>query len=251
MGKNGDGDPNLVFERELAPGQDDEGRSISGIEAIENKFHREGGQPDDLNGDDQEIDRHDDDMKRDKAKARHAESGAQERKALLSLAKQESGSAMVNARGKVVDGLEWQNGRLADRPWTEHSAFRESVRRQNAFQRAEEQFHVRQGHSFNEAGYVPPDPQAPDYREVKAVGGVITTSIKRRLSKAEREYRGKLLKLATGIKDAVTRGDRAAAGAMLRGAKALLGHGPFLDWVRRETGLDPRTAQRYMEATGS
>jgi hypothetical protein len=59
------------------------------------------------------------------------------------------------------------------------------------------------------------------YREVKAVGGVIiTTSIKRRLSKAERENRGKLLKLATGIKDAVMRGDRAAAGAMLRGAKA-------------------------------
>jgi hypothetical protein len=69
MGKNGDGGHNLVFEHELAPGQDDEGRSISGIEAIENKFHREGGQPDDLNGDDQEIDRHDDDMKRDKAKA--------------------------------------------------------------------------------------------------------------------------------------------------------------------------------------
>jgi hypothetical protein len=73
----------LVFEHELAPGQDDEGRWISGIEAIENKFHREGGQPDDLNGDDQGIDRHNDDMKH-KAKARHAESGAQERAKLFS-----------------------------------------------------------------------------------------------------------------------------------------------------------------------
>jgi hypothetical protein len=244
MDKNGDDDRNLVFEHELAPGQDDEGRWISGIEAVENKFHREGGQPDELNGDD----RHDDEMKRDKAKARHAESGAQERKALLSSAKQEPGSAVVNARGKVVDGLKWRNGKLVDRAWTEHPAFRESVRRQNAFQRAEEQFHVRQGHSFNEAGYAPPDPQSPDYRDVKAVGGVATTSIKRRLSKAELEKRGRLLKLATGIKDAVIRDDRAAAGAMLRDAKAVLGHGPFLEWVRRETGLEPRSAQRYMEA---
>ena len=184
MGKNGDDDRNLVFENELAPGQGDEERSIPGIEAIENKFHREGGQPDDLNGDDQEIDRHDDDIKRDEAKARHAESGAQERKALLSLAKQEPGSAVVNATRKVVDGLKWQNGQLVDRPWTEHSAFRESVRRQNAFQRAEDQFHARPGHSFNEAGYAPPDPQAPDYREVKAVGGVTTTSQPARLGVA-------------------------------------------------------------------
>jgi hypothetical protein len=248
MGTDGDNDRNLVFEHELAPGQDDDGRSISGMEVIENKFHREDGQPDDLNGDDQEIGRHDDDMKRDKAKTRHAESGAQERKALLSVAKQEPGSAVVNARGKVVDGLKWQNGQLVDRSWTEHPAFRESVRRQNAFQRAEDHFHGRRGPSFNEAGYAPPDPQAPDYRKVKGVGGVATTSIKRRLSKADLEKRRRLWKLATGIHDAVTRGDRAAAGAMLRAAKALLGHGTFLAWVERETGLDPRSVRRYMEA---
>ena len=112
MGTNGDDERNLVFEHELAPGQDDDGQSTSGMEAIENRFHREGGRSDDLNGDDQGIDRHDDDMERDKAKARHAESGAQERKALLSVAKQEPGSAVVNARGKVVDGLKWQNGQL-------------------------------------------------------------------------------------------------------------------------------------------
>jgi hypothetical protein len=58
------------------------------------------------------------------------------------------------------------------------------------------------------------------------------------------------LKLATGIKDAVIRDDRAAAGAMLRDAKAVLGHGLFLEWVRQETGLEPRSAQRYMEAAG-
>jgi hypothetical protein len=251
MDTNGDDDRKLVFEHELPSGQDGDGRSISGIEVTENKFHREGGQPDDLKGDDREIDRHDDDLKRDKAKERHAESGAQERKSLLGLAKQEAGSAVVNARGKRVSGLKWQNGRLVDRPWTEHPAFRESARRQNAFQRAEDQFHGRHGPRFNEAGYTAPDPEAPDYREVKAGRRVETTSIKRRLSKAELEERQKLLKLATGIKAAVTRGDRAAAGAMLRDAKAILGHSHFLDWVQRETGLEPRSAQRYIEAAGS
>ena len=250
MGTNGDRDRNLVFEHELDPGQDDDGQRISGMEAIENRIHREGGQSDDLNGDDQEIGRHDDDMKRDEAKARHAERGAQERKPLLSLARQEPGSAVVDARGKEVDGLKWQNGQLVDRPWTESEAFQDSVRRQNAFQRAEDQFHAHRGPSFSEAGYSGPDPKAPDYREVKAVDGVTTTSIKGRLPKAEREKRGKLLKLATGIKDAVKRGDRAAAGAMLCDAKALLGHGHFLDWVHRETGLEPRAAQRYIEAAG-
>jgi hypothetical protein len=170
----------------------------------------------------------------------------EERKILLSLAQQEAGSAVVNAKGKVVDGLKWEKGMLVDRRWTEHPAFRESVRHQNALQRAEDQFHGHQGHSFDEAGYAPPDPKAPDYREVKAVYGVPTTSIKRRLSKAELEKRGKLLKLATGIKDAVKRGDRAAAGALLRDAKERLGHGHFLAWVQRETGLEPRTAQRYI-----
>jgi hypothetical protein len=250
MDINGDDDRNLVFEHELAPGQDDDDHSISGMEVVENRFHREGGQPDDLDADAREIDRTDDGIKRDKAKARHAESGAQERKALLSLAKQEPGSAVVTARSKVVEGLKWRNGRLVDRPWSEHPAFRESARRQNAFQRAEDRFHAHQGHSFKEAGYAPPDTQAPDYREVKAVGGVATTSIKRRFSKADLEKRGRLLKLAKGIKAAVTRNDRAAAGAMLRDAKALVGHGEFLDWVKRETGLEPRSAQRYIEAAG-
>ena len=100
MGTNGDRDRNLVFEHELDPGQDDDSRPISGMEAIENRIHREGGQSDDLNGGDQEIGRHDDDIKRDEAKARHAERGAQERKPLLSLAQQVPGSAVVDARGK-------------------------------------------------------------------------------------------------------------------------------------------------------
>jgi len=251
MATNNDDDRNLVFEHKLAPSQDDDGQSISGIEAIENRFHREGGLSDDLNGNDPEIDRHEDDMKRDESKARHAERGAQERKSLLSLAQQEAGSAVVDAKGNVVDGLKWEKGKLVDRRWTEHPAFLESVRRQNALQRAEDRFHGHQGQSFDEAGYAPPDPKAPDYREVKAVGGVPTTSIKRRLSKAELEKGRKLLKLATDIKAAVSRGDHAAAGAMLREAKACLGHGHFLAWVQRETGVDRRSAQRYMEAAGS
>jgi hypothetical protein len=250
MGTYGDDDRILVFEHELAPGQENDGQSISGMEVAENGFHREGGQPDDVGADAREIDRTDDEIKRDKAKVRHAESGAQERKALLSLANQEPGSAVVNATAKVVKGLKWRNGQLVDRPWTEHPAFRESARRQNAFQRAEDRFHAHQGHSFKEAGYAPPDAEAPDYREVKAVGGVATTSIKRRLSKADLEKRGRLLKLATGIKAAVTRNDRAAAGALLRDAKALVGHGHFLDWVKRETGLELRSAQRYIDAAG-
>jgi hypothetical protein len=246
-----DDDRNLVLEHELAESQDDDGQSISGLEAVENRLHREGGQPDNCDGGGQDINRNDDDVKRDAAKARHAETGAQERKFILGSAQQEAGSAVVNAKGKVIEGLKWHEGRLVERRWTEHPAFQESVRRQNVFQRAEDQFHGHQAHSFNEAGYAPPDPQAPNYREVKAMGGVATTSIKRRLSKTELEKRAKLLKLATGIKDALKRGDRAAAGAMLRDAKALLGHGQFLDWVQRQTGLEPRSAQRYIDSAGA
>jgi hypothetical protein len=251
MGTNNNDDRNLVFEHELAPSQDDDGRSISGLEAIENRLYREGGEPDGRSSYHQEIYRNDDDVKRDAAKARHAETGAQERKFLLGQAQQEAGSAVVNGKGKVVEGLKWYRGRLVERGWTEHPEFQESVRRQNAFQRAEDQFYGHRAHSFDEAEYAPPDPQAPDYREVKAVGGVTTTSIKRRLFKPELEKKAKLLKLATGIKDAVKRGDRAAAGAILRDVKALLGHGQFLDWVRRETGLEPRSAQRYIDAAGT
>jgi hypothetical protein len=195
MGTYSDDDRNLVFDHELTPGQDDDGRSISGMEVVENKFHREGGPPDGLDDDGQEVDQND--LKRKEAKARHAERGAQERKHLLGLAKQEPGSAVVNGRGTIVEGLKWKNGQLVDRPWTEHRAFQESVRRQNAFQRAENQFHGGRGLSFKEAGYVPPDPNAPDYQPVKAVSGVATTSIKRRLSKVELQKRGKLSKLAT------------------------------------------------------
>lgn len=102
IGISDDDDRNLMFEHELTPTQDDESEPTSGTVRIENKFCREGGQPDDLPADHQDIEWHDDDLQRDKEKVRHAECGAQERKFLFSFAKWEPGSAAVN--GKVVDG---------------------------------------------------------------------------------------------------------------------------------------------------
>jgi hypothetical protein len=235
---------NLLFESDLPQGHDDDG-SISGMEIAENRMHREAGdcRPGAYDDDEDE----DSLTARDKAKARHAENGAQERKLLLGLARQEPGSAQVR-RGKSVEGLKWEHGHLRDRPWTEHPTFRESVRRQNAFQRAEDQFHAPRARSFDDAGYAPPDATDPDYRQVKTVERVAATSKRRRLSKAEMAVKGTLLKLTTGIRAATERGERAKAGAMLNEAKGILGHGQFLDWLEREIGLSARTAQRYQEA---
>jgi hypothetical protein len=235
-------DRNLAFDSNLQAGRDDDGR-ISGLEAAENRAHRDGRIHDD---DDAEQD--ESNAKLDAAKARHAERGAQERKLLLGLAKQEPGSAIVDAKGTVMRGVKWDQGQIVDRPWTEHPAFRESVRRQNASAAAEDRLHAAIGPSFQELGYDAPGPDAPAYQEVKpAAANVVATSMKRRLSRSELATKQKLLALATGIRAAAEREDRAAAGAMLNQAKALLEHGQFVAWTERECGLSKKTAERYME----
>jgi hypothetical protein len=235
-------DRNLIFERNLQRGRGDDGRSVSGLEAAENRAHRDGRIHDD---DDAEQDERN--AKLDVAKARHAERGAQERKLLLGLAKQEPGSAIVDAKGSVESGVKWQDGQLVARSWTEHPAFRESTRQQNAFQAAEDRLHAAIGANFKERGYDAPDPGEAAYQEVKPAANVVATSRRRHLSKTDIEMKSRLLRLSTGIRAAVGREDRAGAGAMLHQAKALLEHGQFVAWVERECGLPERTARRYIE----
>jgi hypothetical protein len=234
-------DRNLAFDSNLQAGRDDDGR-ISGLEAAENRAHRDGRIHDD---DDAEQD--ESNAKLDAAKARHAERGAQERKLLLGLAKQEPGSAIVDAKGTVMPGVKWQNGQVVDRPWSEHPAVKESIRRQNAYVAAEDRLHAAIGASFQERGYGAPASSEPKFQAIKAVTTVAATSMRRRhLSKADLELKSKLLKLSTGIKAAAEREDRAAAGGLLHQAKALLEHGQFESWVERESGLSKSTAERYM-----
>jgi hypothetical protein len=235
-------DRNLAFDHNLHRGNDDDGQGISGLEVAENRAHNDGR----IFSDEDDAEQDEQSAKLDAAKARHAERGAQERKLLISLSTQERGSAIVDAKGTVMQGVKWQSGQLVDRPWTEHATFRESVRYQNACQAAEDRLHAATG--AEPAGYEPPAPGEPTYQAVKAVTAVASTSKRCRLSKAEIELRARLLKLSTGIRAAVAREDQAAAGAMLREAKALLEHGQFEAWVERESGLPERTARRYMEA---
>jgi hypothetical protein len=94
--------------------------------------------------------------------------------------------------------------------------------------------------------FVPPEAGAP-YATPKPATGVTVVSKKRRVLKADRPIRQRLLQLRGAIRDAVARKDRAGAGTLLREAKDLLGHGPFIDWVEREIGISVRSAQRHME----
>jgi hypothetical protein len=244
-------DRNLVLENELTVNHDDGGTTL-GLEIAEIRlFHRDGTICDNCPevSDEEEVESEGGNAALLAAKARHAERGAAERRFLIGMSTQEPGSAIVSRRGKTVQGLEWRNGELVDRPWSEHPAFQESVRRQNAFQKAEEAFHAHQvGVGFDKAGYDPPAPDAPGFLAVTPVTSVAATSKRRHLSKADLEAKRKLLVLATSIRVAVERDDRAAAGAKLCEAKALLGHGPFVAWIEAETGLSVRSAQRFMEA---
>jgi hypothetical protein len=236
-------DRRIVTEASLHRGRDDDGQGISGLEVAENRAHRDGT----IFDDGEEGPPEEQNAKLDAAKARHAERGAQERKLLLGLATQEPGSAIVDAKGTVLQGAKWDQGQLVDRAWSEHPAVKESIRRQNSFQAAEDRLHAATGASFDQVGYEPPAPGEPAFQAVKAVTAVAATSRRRHLSKADLELKARLLKLSTGIRAAAEREDRATAGAMLNQAKALLEHGQFVAWTERECGLSKKTAERYME----
>jgi hypothetical protein len=95
--------------------------------------------------------------------------------------------------------------------------------------------------------FVPPEAGTP-YATPRPETEVTVVSKKRRVSKADRPIRQRLLQLRGAIRDAVARKDRAGAGTLLREAKDVVGHGPFIGWVEREIGISVRSAQRYMEA---
>ena len=104
------------------------------------------------------------------------------------------------------------------------------------------------GASFEEAGYEPPEEGVPDYRTFKTTTSrPAVVSKATRASKEDRAKLQRLLVLAREIREAIEREDRAAAGAKLEGAKRLLDHGKFEEWVEREIGVSSRTARRYME----
>jgi hypothetical protein len=94
--------------------------------------------------------------------------------------------------------------------------------------------------------FVPPEAGAP-YAAPKPAKGITVVSKKRRISKADRPIRQRLLQLRGAIRDAIARKDKAGAGTLLREAKDLLGHGRFSGWVEREIGISVRSAERYMD----
>ena len=94
------------------------------------------------------------------------------------------------------------------------------------------------GVGFDNVDDDPPTPGEPGFHAAKPVASVVATTMRRRLSKVDQERKLKLLALATAIRGAVERDNRAAAGAKLCEAKALLEHGQFVAWVERECGLN-------------
>ena len=188
------------------------------------------------------------------AKMRHAERGAQERKLLHGLAVREPGSAPLPT-GKTIEGYKWskevyhyEGQVLIERPWHEHAAFAESVRQQNKFVRAEEALRGCKG--VEEAGYLPPEIEAPAYTTPKAAAGFAVASKKSRISKTEMPKARTLLGISNAIRAALAKKDKAGAGALLAEAKEIVGHGRFVEWAERETGLSARTVQRVMVETG-
>jgi hypothetical protein len=56
-----------------------------------------------------------------------------------------------------------------------------------------------------------------------------------------------LLEIATAIRIAIAKGDKAGAGKLLIEAKErTLDHGEFTQWAERETELTSRTCRNYM-----
>src|SRR5262249_8220638 len=66
------------------------------------------------------------------------------------------------------------------------------------------------------------------------------------IPKAERLRRQRLLELRGAILGAIARTDHTTAGARLEEVKEVLGHGPLIDWVKREIGISVSTAERHM-----
>jgi hypothetical protein len=152
-------------------------------------------------------------------------------------------------KGKFDDRMTWRNGHLVEKSWIENAAFAESARQQRAFIDAENRMRAFKAgpDSFEEAGYLAPEKGTPDFATPTPATGFATPSIKRRVKKAALPKARTLLTIATAIRDAIAKGDKAGAGKLLIEAKeATLDHGEFTQWAERETGLTSRTCRSYM-----
>jgi hypothetical protein len=94
----------------------------------------------------------------------------------------------------------------------------------------------------------PPDKGTPDFAAPKAATGFEVATIgKRRIAKQALPKARTLLTIATAIRIAIAKGDKAGAGKLLIEAKdRTLDHGEFTQWAERETGLTSRTCRNYM-----
>jgi hypothetical protein len=99
--------------------------------------------------------------------------------------------------------------------------------------------------------FLAPEKEAPDFSTPKAATGFATTSIKRRVKKADITPKARtLLTIETAIRAAQLKGDKAGVGKLLLEAKAsTIDHGDFMQWAERATGLTSRSCRNYMAMT--
>ena len=91
--------------------------------------------------------------------------------------------------------------------------------------------------------FIAPDQSTPDFAAPKAAAGFIASKVQRRIPKAEMQQ----LRIASAIRAAIAKGDRAEAGRLLREAKAAIGHGDFLVWTAKQAfSVTDRTLQIWM-----
>ena len=129
--------------------------------------------------------------------------------------------------------------------WAAEAERAESERRQRKFALATHQLRTTAvvesyewgSHFRAEGGFSAPKPAE----------GFAVASKGSRLSKVDLAKKRTLLALAGAIRDAIARNDKRAAGEFLLEAKPIVGHGNFMEWAEKETGLTARTCRTYME----
>jgi hypothetical protein len=103
-----------------------------------------------------------------------------------------------------------------------------------------------------------PDPDGPDYLQVRPVSGgfaVSTTGshVPKEISRESRDAavaklkEQRLVVLASEIRQAIERKQKLQAGTGLAKARKLLEHGSLISWIEDEIGISARTAQRYLQ----
>jgi hypothetical protein len=160
----------------------------------------------------------------------------------------------IEAERKVQAELQ----RLADKgardraqmpSWAADEARKVSMAQQNKFIKATATLMRTSAGSGGDEGrhFVKPDGAA--YETPKpATGFTVAAKGRRRIAKAELPQRRTLMVISNAIRAAIEKDDKADAGRLLLEAKALIGHGDYLNWIERQNfGIAPRTAQRLAE----